>query len=192
MAWGILIGVALTILTVVLAMVFGKKNFTPLSYIIIVVALVSFCFEGIKCIDAVNDKRNTTDDADNVEAIVETAIAAVTGITGYDVMNYRLGIAEATAVKAAMRFAYPKAARYLETSDLVGKPIYECKEVLRKSVMRSANNRIWEAVLWMAGIMAIACLLIVFSTNIGGGGRRGNTSTISSDDSYSPSHSDDF
>lgn len=188
MAWGILIGVALTVLTVVLAMVFGKKKLTPLSYIIIVVALVAFCFEGVKCINAVDDKENVADKVNNMAAIAETAIA----YTGSDVQNYRLGIAEATAVRTALRFVYPKAVKYIEPSDLTGKTLYECSEVLRESIIRSANSRIWESLLWMAGFLIAAILLIVLSTNIGGGSRRQKAITISGDDSYTPSHCDDF
>jgi ABC-type Fe3+-siderophore transport system permease subunit len=188
MAWGILIGVALTVLTVVLAMVFGKKDLTPISYIIIVVALVAFSFEGIKYIHAVDDKKDAANKVNNMTAIAETAIAYI----GSDVQNYRLGIAEATAVKAGLRFAYSDAERYIETSDLVGKTIYECTEVLRESVVRSATNRIWKTVFWMVGTLVAAILLIILSVNIGGGSRRQKIPTISSDDSYTPSHCDDF
>ena len=191
MILGILIGVALTVLTVVLAMVFGKRNLTPLSYIIIIVTLVAYSIEGIKYIHAVEDKKEVTKKTNNIEAIVETAIASIAS-TGYDIQNYQIGIAEATAVKAGLRFAYPKAARYIEPSNLVGKTIYECTEVVRKSVIRSANSRIWEAALWMVGILITAILLIVLSTNIGGGGRQRKAYSISNDDSYTPSHCDDF
>ncbi len=188
MAWGISIGVALTILTVVLAIVFGKNELTPLSYIVIILALAAFSFEGIKYINAVDDKKEVADKVNNMAAIVETAIA----YTGNDVQNYRLGLAEATAVRTALRLAYPKAAKYIETSDLIGKTLYECTEVLRESVIRSANTHIWEALLWMAGILVAAILLIVLSTNTVGSSRRQKTSTIRNDDSYTPSHCDDF
>lgn len=191
MAWGILIGVALTVLTVVLAMVFGKKELTPLSYIIIVVALVGFSLEGIKLIHAIEDKKDVSKKVNNVASVIETAIA-VSGITGYDVQNYQFGIIEATALKTALQLAYPKAASYIETSDIVGKTGYECTELVKNSIIRSANSRIWESTLWMAGILIAAILLIVLSTNIGGDGRRRNVSTISNDDSYTSSHCDDF
>lgn len=188
MTLGILIGVALAVLTVVLAIVFGKKELTPLSYIIIIITLVAFCFEGIKYVNAVDDKKEVADKVNNMASIAETAIA----YTGCDVQNYRLGLAEATAVRTALRLAYPQAAKYIEPSDLMNKTLYECTEVLRKSVIRSANTRIGEAVLWMAGILVAAILLIVLSTNIAGSDRRQKTSTISSGDSYTPSHCDDF
>lgn len=188
MVLGIIMGAALTVLTVVLAMVFGKKKFTPLSYIIIVVALVAFSFEGIKFVNAIDDKIDVANKVNNMAAIAETAVA----YTGSDVQNYRLGIAEATAVKTALRFAYPKAANYLETSDLMGKTLFESTEVLKNCIIRSANSRIWESVLWMAGILVTVILLIVLSTNIGSGSRRKKASIISCDDSYTPSHCDDF
>lgn len=191
MAWGILIGVALTVLTVVLAMAFGKKELTTLSYIIIVVALVAFSFEGIKCIHAIDDKKNVSNKANNVASIIETAIA-VSGITGYDIQNYRMGIAEATALKTGLQLAYPKAARYVEVSDFMGKTGYECTELVKESIIRCSNNRIWEAICWMAGIFIISILLILFSTNLGGSGRRQNNTSYSSDESYTSSNYDDF
>ena len=186
MTFGILIGVTLTALAVVLAMIFGKRDFTLLSYIIIAVALIAFIQQGVMCIRAVDDKKNVADVVDNMAAIAETAIA----YTGSDVQNYRLGLAEATAVKTGLRFAYPKAARYIEPSDLVGKTLYECTEVLRKSVIRSANSRIWKAVFGMAGILVVAVLLIVFSTNVGGGSTKRKSIPISSDDNYTSNYED--
>lgn len=191
MAWGILIGVALTVLTVLLAMVFAKKELTLLSYIIIVVALVAFCIEGVKCIHAVDDKKDVSKKVNNVASLVETAIA-VSGITGYDVPNYRLGIVEATALKTSLQFVYPQAVRYIEISDFVGKTGYECTELIKESVIRSANSRIWESALWIASVLITTILLIVLSTNIGGSVRKRNVVSISSDDSYTPSHCDDF
>lgn len=187
MAWGIIIGVALTVLTVVLAMLFGKKELTPISYIIIIVVLVAFSLEGIKYINAVEDKKDFADKVNNMVAIAETAIT----YTGSDIQNFRLGMAEATAVRTALRFAYPKAVKYFEPSDLIGKTLYECTEVLRVSVIRSANSRIWESVSRMIGILIIAILLIVLSMNIGVSGRRRNISSIDNDESYSSSDNDE-
>lgn len=189
MAWGILIGVALTVLSVVLAVAFGKKEFSPLSYIVIVVALVGFSLEGIKYIHAVNDKKDAAEKANNIAAIAETLVS----ITGDNVQNYRLGIAEATAIKAGLRFAYPDASKYIEPSDLMGKTMYECTEVWRESVIKGANHRIWEAVIWMAGTLVVSILLVFLSTNVGGGRRKsGSSASTSSDDSYTSSHCDDF
>lgn len=188
MAWGIFIGIVLTILTVVLSLLFGKKGLTPLSYIVAAIALIVFCFKGVSCVHAIGDKKNVTNNVNNITAIVETAIS----YTGSDVQNYQLGIAEATTARTALRFVYPKAAKYIEPSDLTGKTVYECTEVLRESVIRSASIRIWKSVCWMVGILIIATLLIVATTNIGNGVHNHSSAPSGNDDVYHPSSADDF
>lgn len=196
MFWGILIGVALTVLTAVLAVVLGKKEFSFLSYIVVIVALICFSLEGIKYITAVKDKTNAVDKAENMAAIAESVIAIAEYATDYgkDVQNYRLGIAEASAIKTGLKNTYPEVARYLETSDLIGKTISESPEVFRKSIIHSANHRIWTSVAWMIGTLVVSILLIILSTNKGGIRRKGDsTVSVSSDDSYTSSSSyDDF
>lgn len=198
MIWGILIGVALTVLTVVISFVFGKKDLSPLSYVIVLVVLVGFSLEGIKCINAINDKTNAVDKAENMASIAESVIAIADFATdfGDNVQNYRLGIAEASAIKTGLKFTYPEMARYLETSDLIGKTISECPEVFRKSIIHSADHRIWITVGWMVGTLLVSILLMILSTNIGGVRRNckgGSTISEYGEDSYTSLHSyDDF
>jgi len=189
MVLGFLIGVALTVLTVVLAVAFGKRDLSPLSYIVIIVALVGFSLEGIKYINAVKNKKDAAEMANNIAAIAETLVS----ITGDNVQNYRLGIAEASAIKAGLRFAYPDVSNYIKTSDLMGKTLYECTEVWRESVIKSADHSIWMAIIWMAGTLVVVILLLLLSTNIGGIRSRGISTSVCSDESYISSHSyDDF
>ena len=125
MVWGILIGVALTVLAVVLAVALGKKELSLLSYIVIIVALVCFSIEGVKYIHAVNDKTSVVDKAEKMAAIAGSAIAITDLATDYgnDIQNYRLGFTEASIIKTGLKYTYPEVARYLEISDLSGKTI---------------------------------------------------------------------
>ena len=160
MFWGILIGVLLTVLAVVLAVSFGKKELCPLSYVVIVVAFVAFCIEGVLFIRAIDDRHNT----DNTVAAIQEA--ALTYIPG-DAQSYRLGLPEATGVKIGLRLLFPNVARYIEPADLVGHSVAESTEVLRQAVNRSATHRIWMSVLYMVITLVMSTVLVCITMGMG-------------------------
>lgn len=165
MFWGILIGIVLAALAVVLGMAFGKKDLTPLSYIVIVAALVAFCVEGVLFTGAIEAKKNIDN---TVTAIQEAALTYIPG----DAQNYRLGLNEAMGVKIGLRFLFPQVAQFIEPSDMVGRTLAESTEVLRQSVLRSANHAIWMNVIYMLITLVLATLLMVLAMGVGGGGGR--------------------
>lgn len=171
MFWGILIGVLLTVLTVVLAIALGKKDFTPLSYVVIVLALVAFCIEGIGLVNAINARKN----ADNtVTALQEAALTYISD----DSQNYRLGLAEATGVKIGLRLLFPSVAGYIEPADIAGHTLAESSDVLKAAVLRNASHKIWMNILYMAITLVLATVLTCVTMGLGGGGHshRGNRS----------------
>ena len=167
MLWGILIGLGLTAIMVIVVVLLGFKDFKPLSYVVIVVALIAFSIEGRNFIKYYNEANGETSKVDKVADIVQTAIA----YTGDDVQNYRLGIAEASLVKTALRFSYKDVAEKIEASDLVGKTISETVETLRKMIITDANKSKWMVVLYVGIILVVAILLTILSTRVGGGGK---------------------
>ena len=188
MAYGILIGVALTLLTAILSVIFFRGKTSVLSYIIMVMVLIPFSIEGIAYVQALNDKEDTSQTTNTVVAIQEAALVYV----GDDVKNYKLGMAEASAIKAGLRFVYPSVEPYIEPSDFVGKTISESAEVLRKSVIRSADHRICMAVLWMAVTLVVAMLLMLFSNKFGNVHQKQDVTISSSSTGYTSSRHEEF
>lgn len=179
MFWGILIGLGLTAVMVIIVVLLGFKDLKPLSYVVIVVALIVFSFEGRNYIKYYNEANGETNKVDKVADIVQTAIV----YTGDDVQSYRLGIAEASLVKTALRFSYKDVAEKIEASDLVGKTISETVETLRKMIITDANKSKWMVVLYIGIILVVAILLTILSTRIGGRGKYRDRSRDNSRDS---------
>ena len=161
---GILIGIVLAALSVIAAMVFAKKNLTPLSYIVVVVALIVFCIEGMVLSSAISARRNVDETA---EAIQTAALQYLPS----SVQDHELSLPEATGIKLSLKLVFPKVAKYIEPSDIAGHTIGECSDILHQSVLHSANHRIWMSVLYMAITLVISTVLLLVTGNIDGGGR---------------------
>lgn len=185
MFWGILIGVVLTVLMVVIAIAAGKKDLTPLSYIVIVAALVAFCIEGVLFTGAIAAKR----ECDNTVAAIQEA--AQTYIPG-DAQSYRLGLAEASGVKIGLRLLFPDVARFIEPADLVGHTLTESGEVLRQAVDRSASRRIWMTVLYMVITLVLGTVLASITGKKRGGNGYYSDDTSSSSSNYDSGYSTDY
>lgn len=163
MFWGILIGVVLTVVMVVIAMAAGCKELKPLSYIVILLALVAFCIEGVLLLDAIDAKKNTDN---TVSALQEAAISYLPSTA----QDYRLGLAEASGLKIGLRLVYPQLAQYIEPEDLAGHTVAESTEVLRQAVLRNANKKIWMSILYMVITLVLGTVLTAVTGNMGGGG----------------------
>lgn len=166
MLWGILIGIALTLIGTLLGVaVSGGKSLVPLSYIVIVLSLLAFCVEGVALLGAIESRRDTDN---TVTAIQEAALTYLPS----SAQDYRMGAAEASGVKIGLRFLYPQVARYIEPSDLVGHTVAESTEVLRAAILRDATHRIWMTVIWMVVTMVLTVVLLLAAASMGGGGSR--------------------
>ena len=173
MIWGLLIGAVLTLVVALLGMALGGgKNYSPLSYIVLLVSLVAFCIEGVSFTTAITAKKN----CDNTVALIQEAALSFLPSSAQD---YRLGATEAMGVKTGLRFLFPDVADYIEPGDLAGHTVAESTEVLRHSVQRAMSRAIWMAVLWMVITLVVATVLTCVTMGMdGGGGRshRGNRS----------------
>ncbi len=164
MFWGILIGIILTVLSVIIAMAAGCKNLGPLSYIVIVAAFIVFCIEGVMFAHAIAARRDTGQVANTLQGELLKQLPA-------DARDYRVGSAEATGLKTFLVFTHPDVARHIKTERLVGRTVDECSAIVRTAVLRSASRQIWMSLLYMVITLAVGAGLLVACDNIGGGGR---------------------
>ena len=165
MFWGILIGIVLTVLSAAGALVLLKKEVTPLTYIVIVFALVAFCVEGVMLTNAISARNNADDMAASLQ---ETAFNYLDS----DQLDYQISLPEATGIQIALRLVFPKVARFIEPSDLAGHSVAECTEIMRKAIVSNASRQIWMSVLYIVITMAVASALMMLVAGIGGGGSK--------------------
>ena len=178
MFWGILIGVVLTVLTVVIAVAVGNKRLTPLSYIVIVLALAAFCIEGVGLTNAIRAKKNTEN---NVTALQAAALNYLPS----EAKDYRIGEGEVSGLKIGLQFLYPELARYIKSDELIGRTVAETTDVLRHAVKQGVMHRIWMNILYMVITMVLGIVLLVVTENLGGSSFNGyGTASGGSPDDY--------
>lgn len=178
MFWGILIGVVLTVLTVVVAVSVGKKGLTPLSYIVIIVALAAYCIEGVGLINAIRAKNNAEN---TVTALQATALNYLPS----EAKDYCIGEGEAAGLKNGLQFVYPELSRYIKSDELIGRTVAETTGVLRHAVEQCAMHRIWMNILYMVITMVLGIVLLVVTENLGGSSFNGyGTASGGSPDDY--------
>lgn len=161
MFWGILIGIVLTVLSVVLAISTGSREMKPLSYVVMVVVFVALCIEGVRMVDAIKTKRDIDDTVTILQGVVLNNLSS-------DARDYRIGSTDATAIMIGMRIVYPKLARYVDADDLVDHTVAEMTEVLRQAVLHNTSHKIWMNIVWMIVTMAIGIPLLIVTGDKGG------------------------
>lgn len=155
---GILIGLVLTALTVLLSAVIWKKNFGPLSYVVIAVALIFFCIKGISIVTDINVRMSI----DTLETLLQTTTKESLALNGE---NHKLSIAEATGVLAGLRLAYPQMAKYVKPSDLIGHSLGESVTLIGQKAQHDTTRHLWATIIGVIIVMGLAVVIIAILPN---------------------------
>lgn len=164
MIGGILIGIGVTALAFLFVLLLRNGNTpSPLSFLVLLVALAVLCIEGVVMNLAIKAKHNLG----NTLGLVQETVTAYLPSQGQD---YVISADQASAISLALCLI-PSVGNNIASSDLSGKTVAESIDTIKLNLEQSMAKQVRKTI-WLLVISAILFTALMYlAYGIGGGSK---------------------